>query len=318
MQRNIPVIAVVGPTASGKTALAARLALYFGGEVISADSIQIYDGMDIATAKPALDEMLGVPHYMIGFLPPQCEYSVAEYTMLAAKIIRHINRRNKVSIIAGGTGLYIDSLLNNIKFSEVSPDFKLRSKLRNTAQEKGNGYLHHILQQCDRDAAEKISENDVLRIIRAIEAYKLSGKTAAQREIESKASPAEYSTFYIGLDFHDRQRLYDRINTRVDAMVKAGLVDEAKFFLSSSISKTAMNAIGYKELMPFVAGESKLDECIEKIKMDTRRYAKRQLTWFRRNKSVNWIDVQDKSAAEIFDEAKKLIESSSLFKLMHP
>lgn len=314
MQRNIPVIAVVGPTASGKTALAARLALYFGGEVISADSIQIYDGMDIATAKPTLDEMLGVSHYMIGFLPPQCEYSVAEYTVLAAKIIRHINRRGKVSVIAGGTGLYIDSLLNNIKFSNVSPDIKLRNELRSAAQEKGNGYLHNILKQCDRDAAEKISENDVLRIVRAIEAYKLSGKTAAQRESESKASPAEYSTFYIGLDFHDRQRLYDRINIRVDAMVEAGLIDEAKFFLGSNISKTAMNAIGYKELMPFVSGEAKLDECIEKIKMDTRRYAKRQLTWFRRNKSVNWIDVQDKSAEEIFDEAKKLIESSTLFK----
>lgn len=310
MKENIPVIAVVGPTASGKTALAARLALCFDGEVISADSIQIYDGMDIATAKPTLDEMLGIPHHMIGFLPPQCEYSVAEYTVLAAKIIRHINRRGKAGIIAGGTGLYIDSLLNNIQFSEVSPDAGLRDELRRAAEEKGKGYLHDILKQYDPQAAEKISENDVLRTIRAIEAYKLSSKTAAQRASESKLTPPEYRTFYIGLDFHDRQRLYDRINARVDAMVGSGLIDEAKLFLSSNISKTAMNAIGYKELAPFISGAAALDECIERIKMDTRRYAKRQLTWFRRNKSVNWIDVQDKSIDEITDEAKKLISDS--------
>ena len=311
MQRKIPIICVVGPTASGKTALAARLAKYFGGEVISSDSIQIYDGMDIATAKPTLDEMMGIPHYMIGFLPPQCDYSVAEYTSLAAKIIRHINRRDKITVVAGGTGLYIDSLLNNIKFCDVSPDIELRQTLRIIAEEKGSEYLHDMLKKYDLTAAKKISANDVVRIIRAIEAYKISGKTAAQRESESKSVPSEYSTFYIGLDFRDRQRLYDRINARVDVMIEMGLINEARNFLNCQISKTAMNAIGYKELQPFILGESSLDECIEKIKMDTRRYAKRQLTWFRRNKAVNWIDVQDKSDEDIFNEAKRILETGN-------
>lgn len=310
MQNTIPVVAVTGPTASGKTALAARLAEHFGGEVVSADSIQIYEGMDIASAKPTPEEMLGIPHHMLSFLPPQCEYSVAEYVSLASRVIGHIRRRGKNIIIAGGTGLYIDSLLSGIRFSEVSPDNELRRRLREQAEKEGSGLLHDMLCEYDANAAQRINPNDAVRLIRAIEAYLLSGKTAAVRAEESKLSPSAYRAFYIGLYFHDRQRLYDRINSRVDAMAEAGLADEAEYFLKKGISKTAMNAIGYKELMPFIAGEAGLDECVGRIKQDTRRYAKRQLTWFRRNKSTHWIDVQDKTAVEIFEEARQLIQET--------
>ncbi len=307
---KIPVVAVVGPTASGKTALAARIAKEYGGEVVSADSMQIYADMDIATAKPTEDEMLGVPHHMIGFMSPLCEYSVADYTALASKIIGHISRRGRLCVLCGGTGLYIDSLLDNIRFTPQSPDREYRDYLRGLANENGTRYLHDMLKELDPEAAVKISENDLVRIVRALEINKASGQTLREAAAKSRSVPSPYAPVYIGLDFCERQCLYDRINHRVDIMLQKGLIKEAEHFLKAGISKTAMNAIGYKELVPYFCGEVPLEECVELIKRDSRRYAKKQLTWFRRNKKINWIDAQGKSGDDVFCEAAALIDNN--------
>ncbi|MCD7727901.1 MAG: tRNA (adenosine(37)-N6)-dimethylallyltransferase MiaA [Ruminococcus sp.] len=300
---KIPVIVVLGPTASGKTALAIELARAYNGEIVSADSMQIYKGMDIATAKPTPYELSLVSHHLIGFVEPDERFSVADYVKEAQRVICDINSRGRQAILCGGTGLYINSLIDNIRFDDTHEDFELRERYLKIAEEKGNHYLWEQLKSVDEQAALNIHENNLTRVIRALEVYELSGKTISQAKAESRLEPSPYRAYFIGLKFSDRQMLYDRINNRVDKMVEMGLVEEARnAYLKSGSMVTAQQAIGYKELIPYFQGRSSLSECIEKIKRETRRYAKRQLTWFRRDSRINWVDC-DK-----FVDIKKISE----------
>lgn len=301
--KKIPVIVVLGPTASGKTALSIELAKVYNGEIVSADSMQIYKGMDIATAKPTKEEMSNVPHHLIGFVDPDKRFSVAEYVETAKKVILDVSSRGKMPIICGGTGLYINSLIDNIKFDDTSEDFKLREKYQRIAKENGNHYLWEKLRSVDEKAALGIHENNVTRVIRALEVYELSGKTISEAKDISRAEPSPFDAYFIGLNFSDRQMLYEKINKRVDKMIEIGLIEETKQAYSRNCSmKTAHQAIGYKELIPYFEGESCLEACIDKIKQETRRYAKRQLTWFRRDTRINWINCDE------FGSIKKISE----------
>lgn len=290
-ENRIPLVAVVGPTASGKSRLAVELALRHNGEVVSADSMQIYKGMCIGTAKPTREEMQGVPHHLINFADMSCTFSVADYVSLAKSCIEEIHTRGKLPIIAGGTGLYVRSLLHNLQFSENDRDEALRRELTEQAKKEGVQSLMDQLQQFDPESAERIHPNNVGRVIRAIEIYRTTGITMTQQIERSRLEPSPYDACIIGLNFEDRQVLYDRINRRVDEMLQAGLVEEAKQVLSQTYSKTALQAIGYKELLPYFQGGISLQQAVENIKQETRRYAKRQLTWFRRDSEIHWIPV---------------------------
>lgn len=308
MTDKIRVIAIVGPTASGKTALGAEIAEEFSGEVVSADSMQIYKGMDIATAKPTKEEMRGIPHHLIGFLDRNVSFSVADYVELAGSVIGDISERKKLPVIVGGTGLYVSSLLDNIKFADIKSDAGLRKKLEDEAERLGNSYLFEKLEKVDPESAAELHPNNLVRVIRAIEVYELTGKKLSLFKAESRLEESPYDPVMIGLDYNDRQILYDRINKRVDIMVKNGLVEEAQSIFDSCNMKTAGNAIGYKELIPYFKKEKSLEECISKIKQETRRYAKRQLTWFRKNAKINWLKLDEFDNKEkIFLFCKKLI-----------
>ncbi len=308
MTDKIRVIAIVGPTASGKTALGAEIAEEFSGEVVSADSMQIYKGMDIATAKPTKEEMRGIPHHLIGFLDRNVSFSVADYVELAGYVIGDISERKKLPVIVGGTGLYVSSLLDNIKFADIKSDAGLRKKLEDEAERLGNSYLFEKLEKVDPESAAELHPNNLVRVIRALEVYELTGKKLSLFKAESRLEESPYDPVMIGLDYNDRQILYDRINKRVDIMVKNGLVEEAQSIFDSCNMKTAGNAIGYKELIPYFKKEKSLEECISKIKQETRRYAKRQLTWFRKNAKINWLKLDEFDNKEkIFLFCKKLI-----------
>lgn len=295
------VIAVVGPTASGKTALSVEIAMKFDGEVISADSMQIYKGMDIATAKPTADEMQGIKHHLVDFLPTDKVFSVAAFVDLAHKAIEEISSKGKLPVIAGGTGLYVDNLLSGTTFTEGETDFKLREELQQRLENEGLDILLEELKAVDLESFERLTtERNPKRVIRALEIYKTTGITMSEQNRQSIPENTPYDAIKIGLDFKDRQTLYDRINLRVDFMLEAGLLREAEDFFNSKISNTAVQAIGYKELEPYFKGEAQLSECIEALKRATRRYAKRQLTWFRRDKSTNWFFVDEyKSSADL-------------------
>ena len=298
---KIRVAAVVGPTASGKTALGVEIAKALNGEVISADSMQIYRGMDIATAKPTAEEMQGIPHHLIDFLDRGTSFSVADYVELAGKAIRDVDSRGNLPVIVGGTGLYISSLLENIKFADIECDENLRMRLENEAAEKGNEYLFEKLKIADPETAAELHPNNLVRVIRALEVFELTGKKLSRYKAESRSEETPYDSVIIGLSYSDRQKLYDRINRRVDIMIESGLVDEARAVYESGNMKTAGNAIGYKELIPYFRNECSLEECVEKIKQETRRYAKRQLTWFRKNAKIHWIMLDE------FDDKEKIL-----------
>lgn len=291
--KKIPVIAVIGPTASGKTSLSINIAKEFSGQVVSADSMQIYEKMDIATAKPTPDEMQGIKHHLIGFQPTDKKFSVAEYVQLASECIEKIYNEGDISVVAGGTGLYIDSLLQNIQFSKEESNTEIRQELTALFDEKGAEFMLQWLSEIDPETAERLHLKDKSRIIRALEIYKLTGKTMTEQKILSREEESPYDVLYIGINYRDRGVLYDRINRRVDIMLDNGLLDEAKEFYDTSSDTTACQAIGYKELAPYFKGELSLDECVEKLKQETRRYAKRQLTWFRKNENINWIYPDD-------------------------
>lgn len=284
------ILAVVGATASGKTDMAISLAKEFDGEIVSADSMQIYKGMDIATAKPSKEEMQGIPHHLIDFLERDVSFSVADYVKLANEKISDIISRGKLPIIAGGTGLYIDSLLNNVKFSETKKDEEYCKSLEKFAEINGNDELYKILAETDPESAVSIHPNNLVRVIRALEVYHTTGRKLSELKAESRLEESPYDSFIIGLDYSKRDILYDRINRRVDIMLERGLVDEAEnLYLESGKMKTASNAIGYKELIPYFENVQSFDECVDKIKQETRHYAKRQLTWFRKNQKINWF-----------------------------
>ncbi len=287
---KIPVIAVVGPTASGKSEFAVHLAEKYNGEIVSADSIQIYKQMNIGSAKPSEEEMKGIPHYLLGFLDISEEFSVADYVNLARTYIKDIYSRNKLPIICGGTGLYINSLIDNVQFEESNIDKSLREKLNKKAEIEGIESLLAELKEFDAESYNRLAgTNNVRRIIRAIEIYRTTGITMTEQIKNSKNLPSPYDTKLIGLNFSNRSDLYTRINNRVDKMVEKGLVHEAEEILKMPYSRTSMGAIGYKEFIPYFNGELSLDCCIEKIKINTRHYAKRQITWFKRDERIKWI-----------------------------
>ena len=265
--------------------------------------------MNIATAKPTEEEKQGIPHYLMDFLDPHDSFSVADYVKAAHGIIADIAARGKLPIITGGTGLYISSLIDNLSFEETECDYAYRDELRKLAQEKGNGFLLGMLREIDPETAEKLHENNLNRIIRALEVYKTTGKTMSEQQRLSRLAPSPYEPCMIQLDY-DRETLYDRINRRVDIMLAEGLVEETRQFIDIDDYPTAAQAIGYKELMPYLKGESELTPCVERLKQETRKYAKRQLTWFRRDNRIHYIKADgEKNFSQIVDEAIDYIGS---------
>lgn len=289
------ILVIVGPTASGKTRMAVELAQRHNGEVISADSMQIYRTMDIGTAKPTKEEMGGIPHHMIDVADPEEDFSVARYVEMAAQCVDDVLARGKLPIVAGGTGLYIDSLLSGRTFAPFSPDSALRGELERELAEKGGQAMLEALAQVDPEAAQRLHPNDHKRIIRALEVYRSTGKTITQHNRETRAIPPRYDALTIGLAFQDRQAMWRRIDQRVDEMVAAGLEDEVRRLLTSGISPkcTAMQAIGYKEFTQALSGEMTWQEAADVVKLRSRQYAKRQLTWFGRNPNTRWVRWDD-------------------------
>lgn len=305
---KIPVVAVVGPTASGKSDLAVEICLKFNGEAVSADSMQIYKGMDIATAKPSEAEKKGVPHHVMDFLPDTESFSVAEYQRMAGEAIADIHSRGKLPVVVGGTGLYLDTLLNNIQLTEDSNIAEIREKLKARQESEGIESLLDELKGIDPEYAAKMHPNNQKRILRALELWYSSGITMTQ-QIENSKAESPYSVLWIGLDAEDRQYLYDRINRRVDIMLSMGLEQEAREYLAKTDTATSSQAIGCKELKPYFDGTLSFDEAVGNLRQSTRRYAKRQLTWFRRNDRINWmfIDKYEKKE-QLYNEAFKLTE----------
>ena len=286
------VIVIAGPTASGKTSASIKLAKLINGEIISADSMQIYKDMNIGTAKPTIEEMDGIKHYLIDVVSPEEEFNVTKYKKMAEDAIEEILAKNKIPIIVGGTGLYISTLINGIEFAEVSEDKEYRAEMTNLAISKGPKYLHDMLKEVDLEAALAIDMNNVRRVIRALEIYKLTGKTKTQLDIESrKEVKYDYRVYAIETE---REKLYERINSRVDKMLDEGLIKEVKDLVKKyKISSTAIQGLGYKEVIEYIENKISYDDMIEKLKLETRRYAKRQLTWFRREKSIIWCNLDE-------------------------
>jgi len=291
MQKD-KVIVICGPTASGKTALSIELAKRINGEIISCDSMQIYKDMNIGTAKPSVEEMKGIKHYLIDFVSPDERYSVADYKRDAKKAIKQIIQNGKTPIIVGGTGLYVDSLIYEIEYQDIKFDEKYRKELEKRAETEGLEKLYEEAEKIDSEAIKKISKNDKKRILRILEIYHSTGKNKTQQEIESRKNEVEYDYKVFALNW-DREELYNRINKRVDIMIEQGLIDEVKYIYDKySKFPTAMQGLGYKEVVEYLENKISKEEMINKIKQETRRYAKRQLTWFRKNKETMWLDVQ--------------------------
>lgn len=308
---KIFIVVVCGPTASGKTRLAVDLAEKFDGEIVSADSMQIYKRLDIASAKPTEEEKRGIPHHLMDFLEPTEGYSVADYVEKARGVIADIHSRGKLPIICGGTGLYINSLVDNIEFDDTGYDYEYRESLRKIAEEKGNGELIRMLSEVDPESAARLHENNQSRVIRALEVYHISGKTMTEIQAESRRNPSPYEPCMMMIDF-DREILYERINKRVDIMLETGLLEEAREFFTHDDYVTASQAIGYKELKPYFDGVADLTECVEKLKQETRRYAKRQLTWFRKDSRITAIPANRATKyEEILKKAENLVKKYS-------
>ncbi len=308
--KKIPLVVICGPTASGKTALSLSLARYFDAEIVSADSMQIYKGMDIATAKPSESEMESVKHHMIGFVETNENYSVAEYAAKARDVIADIYGRGKIPFLVGGTGLYISSILDNIEFGKENYDNDIREALNKRLIAEGAEVLLKELSEFDQVSAQRIGTSNHRRLIRAIEIYKTTGRTMTSFIEESKLTPSPYNDVRLGITCLDRQKLYERINIRVDEMIENGLIEEAEDFLKMGYNSTGAKAIGYKELEPYFRGIITLDEAVENLKRETRRYAKRQLTWFRRDEKIVWLYRDVMSENEILKKALETVEKS--------
>lgn len=306
------VIVICGPTASGKTGLSVKLAQAMNGEIVSCDSMQIYKDMTIGTAKVTKEEMQGIPHYLIDFVSPDERYSVADFQKDAEKAIGEIIAKGKTPIVVGGTGLYVDTLVYHIQYPEIETDLAYRKQLEDMIQEQGLEVAYQKAKEIDPQATEKISNNDQKRIMRILEIYHQTKKTKTQLEIESRReeSPYEYLVYAIDMD---REKLYDRINQRVDIMIEQGLIEEVQALLTKYKEfPTAMQGLGYKEVASYLKGDMTREEMIETLKQETRRYAKRQLTWFRKNKEIKWIDglrpVEEniQRISEDYEEKKKI------------
>lgn len=301
--KKTKIICVVGATASGKTDLAVKLAKAVDGEIISADSMQVYKNMPIATAVATKEEQDGVVHHLVEFLDADQTFSVADFVERAKVLIDEITARGRVPIVAGGTGLFVDSLVKNISFSEVGSNAEIRNELA----EKSNEELYERLLKLDANAAENIHPNNRKRVIRALELC-MSGTSKTEQNENSMLIDSPYDALYIGIGYKDRQKLYDRINKRVDLMLEAGLENEARQMLGKQ-GLTARQAIGHKELQPYIDGKITLDEATENLKRETRRYAKRQLTWFRRNENINWLYADEMSRDELVKKAVDLAKN---------
>ena len=304
------IICIAGPTASGKTALAVELAKRFNGEVVSCDSMQIYRRMDIGTAKPFPEERQGIPHHMIDVADPDEDFSVSRYCEMAGPIVDDIVARGKTAIIAGGTGLYMDSLIRGNDFAPF-PSTGCRERLEAQCDEMGMEFMMNLLREIDPEAAERI--HDRKRMIRALEVYQETGETITAHNRKTQLIPPKYSPLWFGLDFEPRQALYDRIDLRVDIMLKQGLVEEIQNLLASGIPEkcTAMQAIGYKEFVDALDGRCTIEEAAAQVQQSSRRYAKRQLTWFRRNKAMNWLTRHPgEDTEEILERATRIVMNS--------
>ena len=311
MVKNKPVIYIVGPTASGKTSFSIEIAKRFNGEIISGDSMQIYKDMHIASAAPDEEEKGNIPHHLFEFLERDESYSVADYVLDAHKAAADISSRNKLPVFVGGTGLYISSLIDNVSFAEEQTDQSLRAELQEEYDRLGGEEMIRRLAEFDPDAAANIHPNNKKRVIRAFEVYKLTGQTITSQNENSKKEPSPYIPYIIGLKSEDREFLYERINRRVDLMLEKGILEEARRAFESRGSATSVQAIGHKEFFPFFEGKISLDEAVETLKRETRRYAKRQLTWFGRDERTNWINI-DKTD-DVLSDALKILERNGYF-----
>lgn len=310
---KIFIVVVCGATASGKTRLAIDLAKRFDGEVVSADSMQIYKKLDIASAKPTEEEKDGIVHHLMDFLEPTEAFSVADYVFMAREIIADIHKRGKLPIICGGTGLYINSLVDNIEFDDTGSDPVFREEMKKLAEEHGNGYVLEKLREIDPESAGRLHENNLSRVIRALEVYHISGKTMTEIQAESRRNPSPYEPCMMMIDYEDREVLYERIDKRVDIMMEQGLLEEAREFFTHKDYVTASQAIGYKELKPYFDGEAELSECLERLKLETRHYAKRQLTWFKKDMRIYRISSSKSTNYEkILEIAEKLVKKYSI------
>lgn len=292
------MVAIGGPTATGKTALSVALAKEFGGEVVNADSMQIYRGLDIGTAKPTAEERQGIPHHMMDFLPPEAPYSVADFTAAAAPLIEQLNSAGKLPIVTGGTGLYITSLMKGTAFAPEKTDPAIRARLQTEADEQGSAALYARLQQIDPAYAEKLHPNNLPRVIRALELFEATGRRMSEQQRAALAAEPPYRSLCICLTCRDRAELYRRIDRRVDSMLQNGVLEEAKLVYDNRETyRTAAQAIGYKEFFPYFAGEMPLNDCANRLKQATRNYAKRQLTWFRHQANGVWLYVDEEPPA---------------------
>ncbi len=299
------VIAVGGPTASGKTALSVGLAKAFGGEIINADSMQIYKNLDVGTAKPSIEERQGVPHYLLDFLPPETPYSVADFTAAADPLIQEITARGKLPLVVGGTGLYITSLLNGTAFAPEKTDPAIRARLQERAEAEGGAALYAELQSIDPDYAAQVHPNNLPRVIRALELYTATGRRMSEERVNARPAEPPYRSLCLCLTCRDRAVLYDRIERRVNLMVENGVLAEAKqVYDHRDTYRTAAQAIGYKEFFPYFEGTGSLDECTARLKQATRNYAKRQLTWFRRQNDAVWLYIDEEN---VLDRACELV-----------
>ena len=305
------IICIAGPTASGKTALAVELAKAVNGEVVSCDSMQIYRYMDIGTAKPTNEEMQGIPHHMLDVVDPNEDFSVSRYCEMATPIVDDIISRGKTAIIAGGTGLYMDALIKGNDFAPF-PSTGMREKLELQADEMGMEYMHSLLESIDPDASQRLHLKDRKRILRALEVYYETGETITQHNLKTQSIPPRYQPIWFALEDTDRQDLYNRIDLRVEKMLDAGLLDEIHNLLSRGIPKkcTAMQAIGYKEYIDAIDGKCSVSEATALVQQASRHYAKRQLTWFRRNPAIHWLRRQPgEGTAEILSSALQIMRN---------
>lgn len=302
----IKAVFIVGPTASGKTSLSIEIAKMFGGEIICADSMQIYKGIHIASAAPDEGEKCGIPHHLVEFLELSDAFSVADYVKLAREKIVEINSRGNLPVIVGGTGLYINSLLDNIEYTEQETDYSLRKQLEEKFDLVGASEMLNELAQFDKTAADSLHPNNRRRIIRAFEVYLTTGKTITEQNILSKQNKGNIEALVLGINFNDRELLYSRINQRVDIMMENGLLKEAQNNLNYTSKNGGFQAIGHKELHGYFKGECSLEQAKENLKMQTRRYAKRQITWFKRDERINWLypDID----SDIISKSKELVE----------
>lgn len=308
-EQQMPLLIILGPTAAGKTDLSITLALKYTGEIISADSMQVYKYMDIGTAKASTEERALVKHHLLDIINPDQNFSVAEYKELVDNLVPEIIERNSLPIMVGGTGLYIQSVLKGFLFPEMETDENLRRDLNEEAAKHGNEFVHKKLAKVDLELAEKLHPNDLRRVIRGIEVYKQTGKTISYFKHKQQNTPSKYNYLKIGLT-RDREDLYNRINKRVGKMINGGLIEEVQGLLDRgyNLSHTAMQGLGYKELLDYLNGKYDLQEAIRVLKRDTRHFAKRQLTWFNRDKEINWFNLTKLAKNTALDQISKLID----------